>query len=168
MSESEYYKFLQMAEELTAWSPAGFHLRPLQATDYAKGYPQLLAALTQVGELPEATFQSTLQRLNSQPDTYLILVLEEAETGALAATGTLLVEQKFVHSAGKVGHVEDIVVSPDFERRGLGKKLIEVLERIARGRGCYKVILDCSEDVVGFYEKCGLVRKGAFMAQYFS
>lgn len=157
-----------MEEELTTWSPAGFQFRPLQATDYAKGYPQLLAALTEVGELSEATFQTTLQRISSQPDTYVILVLEETETGALAASGTLLLEQKFVHNARKVGHIEDIVVSPAFERRGLGRKLIETLHRIAKGKGCYKVILDCSEDVVGFYEKCGLVRKGFEMAHYFS
>ena len=25
--------------------------------------------------------------------------------------------------------------------------------------GCYKVILDCNEDNVTFYEKCGLIKK---------
>jgi glucosamine-phosphate N-acetyltransferase len=157
-----------MEEHLVTSSPAGFRLRRLQAEDYSKGYCQLLSVLTQVGEIPEPAFQTTLQRIDSQPDTYNILVLEEEETGALAATGTLLIEQKFVHNTGKVGHVEDIVVSPDFQRRGLGKKMIEALLEIARGRGCYKVILDCSEEVLAFYEKCGLARRGVLMAHYFS
>ena len=157
-----------MEELLVTSSPAGFRLRRLQAEDYSKGYCQLLSVLTQVGEIPEPAFQATFQRVNSQPDTYIILVLEEAETGALAASGTLLIEQKFVHNTGKVGHVEDIVVSTDFQRRGLGKKMIETLLEIARAKGCYKVILDCSEEVVTFYEKCGLVRKGVLMAHYFS
>ena len=157
-----------MEEELIPLSPTGFRLRPLRPEDYEKGYCQLLTSLTQVGELSPTTFQTILQRLLSQPDTYLILVLEEAETGALAASGTLLIEQKFIHAAGKVGHIEDIVVSPAFQRRGLGKQLIEALQGIARDRGCYKAILDCSEDVVPFYEKCSLVRKGVCMAHYFS
>lgn len=29
----------------------------------------------------------------------------------------------------------------------------------AKGAGCYKVILDCGESNVAFYEKCGLTRK---------
>lgn len=29
----------------------------------------------------------------------------------------------------------------------------------ANARGCYKVILDCSEDNIAFYQKCGLERK---------
>lgn len=32
--------------------------------------------------------------------------------------------------------------------------------------GCYKVILDCSEDNVRFYERCGFVRKEVQMAAY--
>lgn len=146
-------------------APAGFRLRPLREEDYDKGYCTLLASLTQVGDVSQELFRATFQRLS--PDTYVILVLEEEESGALAATGTLLVEQKFIHTAGKVGHIEDIVVSPDFQRRGLGKILIEALRSVARERGCYKVILDCSEDVVEFYQKCGLVRKGFCMAEYF-
>jgi hypothetical protein len=30
---------------------------------------------------------------------------------------------------------------------------------VARGKGCYKVILDCADHNVAFYEKCGLTRK---------
>jgi hypothetical protein len=37
--------------------------------------------------------------------------------------------------------------------------LIEALIDVSRDRGCYKVILDCSEANQAFYEKCGLTRK---------
>ena len=33
--------------------------------------------------------------------------------------------------------------------------------------GCYKLILDCSESNVKFYEKCGFKRKEIQMARYF-
>jgi glucosamine-phosphate N-acetyltransferase len=45
--------------------------------------------------------------------------------------GTLLVETKI--RGGKLGHIEDIVVSRDARGRGLGKKLISELENIALG-----------------------------------
>lgn len=38
---------------------------------------------------------------------------------------------------------------------------------MAKEIGCYKVILDCSEGNVGFYERCGLVRKEVQMVKYF-
>ena len=50
----------------------------------------------------------------------------------------------------------------------LGKLIVEKLSEVARGVGCYKVILDCSADTAHFYEHCGFVRKEVQMAQYFS
>jgi hypothetical protein len=38
-------------------------------------------------------------------------------------------------------------------------RLIDELTRVCRERGCYKVILDCADHNVAFYEKCGLTRK---------
>ena len=36
----------------------------------------------------------------------------------------------------------------------------------AEEAGCYKVILDCSEDNVAFYTKCGLTRKEVQMVRW--
>lgn len=41
--------------------------------------------------------------------------------------------------------------------------MIEALVALSRQYGCYKVILDCSEENAAFYEKCGLSRKGVQM-----
>lgn len=45
--------------------------------------------------------------------------------------------------------------------------LVAHLLEQARASGCYKVILDCTEHNVGYYEKCGLTRKEAQMVKYF-
>jgi glucosamine-phosphate N-acetyltransferase len=58
--------------------------------------------------------------------------------------GTLLVERKFVHCNGKVGHIEDIAVSGDQQGKKLGLRMIEALQYIGAQNGCYKVILDCA------------------------
>ena len=38
-------------------------------------------------------------------------------------------------------------------------RLIDALIDASHAMGCYKVILDCAEKNVSFYEKCGLTRK---------
>jgi glucosamine-phosphate N-acetyltransferase len=43
---------------------------------------------------------------------------------------------------------------------------VEELVSVSRSRGCYKVILDCAEHNVAFYEKCGLTRKEVQMVRY--
>ncbi|EFJ49388.1 hypothetical protein VOLCADRAFT_47170, partial [Volvox carteri f. nagariensis] len=83
--------------------------------------------------------------------------------GRVIATAAMIVEIKFIHNCGKVGHIEDVVVDPAYRGKKLGLKLISALVDTAREAGCYKTILDCSEDNAPFYEKCGLTRKGVQM-----
>ena len=55
-------------------------------------------------------------------------------------------ERKFTRGGGIIGHIEDIAVSKTMQGRKLGLKIINSLEAIGRGQGCYKIILDCSKD----------------------
>ena len=45
-------------------------------------------------------------------------------------------------------------------------RLVDYLINEAKRKGCYKVILNCKEDNVRFYEKCGLKRHGIEMKRY--
>ena len=47
-------------------------------------------------------------------------------------------------------------------------KIIKYLTNVSNILTCYKCILDCSEENVGFYEKCKYSNKGNFMAIYFN
>ena len=64
--------------------------------------------------------------------------------------------------------LKDVVCDKAVRGKGLGKKIILAAVGLAHKCGCYKVILDCEESNVGFYEKCGFSRKGVEMAHYFS
>ena len=55
----------------------------------------------------------------------------------------------------RVGHIEDVVVSKEFEGRGIGIKLVTSLLEIANTRNCYKTILDCKDELIPFYERIG-------------
>jgi len=81
-------------------------------------------------------------------------------------TATLLYETKLIQGGKKVGHIEDIVVSPNYRDQGIAKRLISILTQMA-SETCYKVILDCPKELVPFYEKCHFVEKGVQMAHYF-
>ena len=81
----------------------------------------------------------------------------------IVGTVTLLIEDKIIHDGSKVGHIEDVVVHSDYRRLNIGKLLINHCVNIAKEKGCYKVILDCDEDNILFYEKCGFKTKGVCM-----
>ena len=83
------------------------------------------------------------------------------------ATGSLLVERKFIRGCGRVGHIEDVVVDASQRRRGTGARIVRHLVDAAERAGCYKVILDCAAENAPFYERQGFVRKEVQMALYF-
>ncbi len=77
----------------------------------------------------------------------------------VVATGKILIEEKFYQS---VGHIEDVIVDREFRGEGIGKEIILGLVEIGKRSDCYKVILECHNDVRNFYLKCGylIILKG--------
>jgi GNAT superfamily N-acetyltransferase len=102
----------------------------------------------------------------SRNDTYYILVICDSSK-TIVGTGGVIVERKFIHNLGLVGHIEDIAVAKNQQGKKLGLRMIEALDYVARQVGCYKSILDCSEANEGFYVKCGYKRAGLEMAHYY-
>jgi glucosamine-phosphate N-acetyltransferase len=102
----------------------------------------------------------------STPSTYHILVVLDG-SGAIVGTGGVVVERKFIHNMGLVGHIEDIAVAKNQQGKKLGLRIIQALDYVAEKVGCYKCILDCSEANEGFYVKCGFKRAGLEMAHYY-
>ena len=85
------------------------------------------------------------------------------EDDRLVGTISLLIEQKFIHKGGRAGHIEDVAVRSDCGGRGIGQALVAHAVGKCRERGCYKVILDCAENLVDFYGKSGFREAGVFM-----
>lgn len=73
----------------------------------------------------------------------------------LVGLATLLIEQKFIREWGKVWHIEDVVTRKGYEGRGVGSTIIQACLKLAEEQQCYKVILDCNESNIPFYEKNG-------------
>jgi len=145
----------------------GLLIRNLESSDYNAGFISLLSQLTTVGNIPEAFFQSRLQQIQKSRRQHM-LVVQDTATGQIVATATLLIERKFIHNAGFAAHIEDVVSDESVRGKGLGKRIINALVQLAQKCGCYKVILDCEEHNIKFYEKCGFILKEVEMACYFN
>lgn len=139
-----------------------YELRLIEKCDYKSQYFALLRQLTSCNE-ERITKNSFDQFIDSLDSFHQIWVLEEKESGKIVGTGTLYIEQKIIHDMGKVGHIEDIVIDSMCRRVGLGEKLVGHLKETGFKLGCYKIILDCSEDKKGFYQRCGFQEKGIMM-----
>lgn len=44
--------------------------------------------------------------------------------------------------------------------------IIEQLKHLGNSKGCYKIILDCADHNVPFYEKCDFKKKEVQMVRY--
>jgi glucosamine-phosphate N-acetyltransferase len=138
--------------------------RRLEKDDFNLGYLQLLEQLTHVGSISIEDWNNRYDEIKNNSCIQIWVILDK---DTIIATGTIILEPKFIHNIGRVGHIEDIVVHRDKNGLGIGKKLIDDLVNIARNSGCYKVILNCSDKNIGFYEKVGFTLKERQMAHYF-
>lgn len=85
----------------------------------------------------------------------------------LIGTATIIYECKFIRNIVKLAHVEDVCVDKSFRSRGIGNILMKYIVNEAREKNCYKIILDCDENLENFYKRSGLEKKGIQMAKYF-
>lgn len=137
--------------------------RLLESSDFNKGFLELLSQLTTIGDISKDMFLNKLKNI-SKNSLHKIFVLEK--DNKIISCATLLIEDKFIHSCGRVAHIEDVVVHSGYRGMQLGKKIINFLSEEAEKMGCYKILLDCSEKNIKFYEKCLYEHKGAYMAKY--
>ena len=57
-----------------------------------------------------------------------------------------------------MGHIEDVAVRKKYQGKGIGQEIVKELVKYAKKKGCYKTILDCSDELIPFYEKIGFKR----------
>jgi len=127
-------------------------VRKIRKSGLRAGFLESLDSLRSASGMDRRRSESILRKIRKNPD-HIIFVAEKGRS-VVGAT-TLLIEQKFIHDGGKVGHIEDVVVSKEVQGSGIGKVLIKFALKYAEEHGCYKTILDCQKDVKPFYEKLG-------------
>lgn len=142
---SKYFNFYSTEDIL---------VRELQEQDYHNGFLSVLGQLTKISDVPFEDFRRTLCAIKCSPNLHLIIVAVDRKTSRVVGAGTIIIEKKILRGLGKIGHIEDIVVDTTVRGKNLGKIIVECLTRIANEEEkVYKVILDCSDKNVGFYNK---------------
>ena len=141
-----------------------FTIREIKENDFDNGFFETLSNLSTIGSIntDEEIKKEIIKEIMGNKD-YVIIISEDSKSREVIGTATLLIEQKFIHNGGKVGHIEDVATRKGYEGRGIGKEIIKKLITISRERGCYKVILDCDEKVSKFYEKIGFKKKAVML-----
>ena len=127
-------------------------IRKLKKDDIQNGFLTTLDSLRQASNIETKKAEEVFEKININPNH--IIAVAEVEGKIVGAT-TLLIEPKFIHDGGLVGHIEDVVVDKNYQGQRIGEKIMKYLLEIAKNQGCYKTILDCTEDVKSFYEKLG-------------
>ena len=106
--------------------------------------------------------KSLIERLPQNHNIYFYL-----NNNIIVGGITLIIEEKIIHSGGKVGHIEDFVVLDIYRNKGIGSLLYNYVKILCEQNKCYKIILDCNELIENYYIKKGFIKKGSYMTYYF-
>jgi len=131
-------------------------IREIIESDLKNGFLESLDNLRQASNLEQNSASNILKKI-FENENHIIHVAEF--DGKIVGSATLLIEQKFIHEGGIVGHIEDVVVKKELEGQGIGMKLVLSLLDVAKERKCYKTILNCENALISFYEKIGFKQK---------
>ena len=131
-------------------------IREIEEDDLEKGFLETLDFLRNVSNLDKNKAKEILKKIKQNTNHIIYVAIDNKK---IVGSTTLLIEQKFIHDGGLVGHIEDVVVRKDYEGKGIGIKLVTSLLERAKEKNCYKTILDCKDDVKQFYERIGFKRE---------
>jgi GNAT superfamily N-acetyltransferase len=140
---------------------AKINVRPATEADLAA----VLALYAQPGfddgrTLPLADARRLWARFTAYPD-YTLYVAEQ--DGEIVGSFALLVMDNLGHLGAPSAIVEDVVVTPDAQGRGVGRAMMDVARDRSTQKGCYKLVLSSSakrERAHAFYEQLGYARYG--------
>ncbi len=131
-------------------------IRKLEREDYDKSFLETLSNLSTIGEVSKEKFLEIMEKMERRGE-YRVFVAEL--DGQIVGTATLMIQQIFAHSGGRVGHIENVVARKGFEGKGIGSRLMERVIEEGKKERCYKIILSSAEKNVGFYKRFGFQEK---------
>ena len=87
--------------------------------------------------------------------SYYITVIEDMDKNEVIGVATLVVEKKFIRECALRGIIEEVVVSDQYRGRQLGKLIVATLIELGKRLGCYKITLNCTDQMIKFYTGLG-------------
>jgi len=118
--------------------------------------PQLISLLSQLNprakrcDLEKA--RQVFRELSRSSQQFLMVYEID---GRIVGTAELIIKYNLTHGGRPYGFIENVVVDEGNRNKGVGTKLIENCIRIAREKGCYKLVLTCRDELVKWYKRFG-------------
>lgn len=129
-------------------------------------YLELLLELDQENVLSILEAEKLWKRIKQYPFYHIYVATAEEK---IIGTFTLIICDNFGHGGLNFAIVENMIVHPDCERMGIGKKMMDEAMRIATENGCYKLMLSSNKtrkNAHAFYDSLGFIRHGvSFMTE---
>lgn len=128
----------------------------------------LLSELTVTTELDTPLYLEFVKKISNM-GCIIVAFIENPLSNKfdIIGSGTIIIEPKLIREGKNVGHIEDIVVKKQYRGKGISSDILALLKNTARELDCYKIILDCKEEIKEVYTKSGFEEKGIQMAIYF-
>jgi len=136
-------------------------IREIESDDYNRGYLDLMYEFTNYKiEITQREFTKYIENNTAK----ILVILLPAENKIIGA-GTIFKIDKLHNKP--VGQIEDVIISEKYRNLGLGKILIKKLLNIGIYHfNAYKIILNCLEKNIGFYQKIDFNVVGVEMKYY--
>lgn len=131
---------------------SAIRIRKLQKKDLYNGFLLSLDALRKSSYIKPKKANRIFNKISKNSQQVIYVAVENSK---IIGSASILIEQKFIHDGGKVGHIEDVAVRKEFQGKGIGKQIVVALLKYAEKHGCYKTILDCTDELIPFYENIG-------------
>ena len=135
-----------------------FIIREIIKEDYDYGFTELMYEFTNYNyQISKEEFCKYIDKNNCK-----IIIIYSKKDNRIIGSGTIFKIDK-IHN-NPIGLIEDVIITKTYRSIGLGKLIIDKLIQIGKNDfGCYKIILNCLEKNIGFYEKCGFSCVGVEM-----
>ena len=110
--------------------------------------------------LPLSEAEVIFERMEHYPNYKLYVAIHE---DIIVGTFSLLIMDNLGHMGAPSAIIEDVVVDPVLQRRGIGKTMMKYALEIAGKKGCYKAMVSSNlkrQKAHIFYESLGFERHG--------
>ena len=159
-------KKINPSSNLKKDAETSYQIRELEKKDLdlSLGFLETLSNLSEVGNLSLESAEEVLEIINAQGSRVFVAVSDD---GQIIGSLTLMLEQKFLREGKLAGHIEDVVARKGYEGMGVASALMKRAIEIAKESRCYKLILDCHDELMPFYQKFGFQKNDNCMKIYF-
>lgn len=162
---SHNYRHLSIDSSPSPSALKDVEIRPVDYQDRENGLFEVLSQLTVAPQMSKEKFRKhvDMERRNGLKHTLVAVT----KSGQVVGTGALNIETKLIRDGTPAGHIEDVVVAEEVRGAQVGRQIVEQLIQLGRAQGCYKVVLNCGDRNVVFYEKCGFAKMANMMGIYY-